>query len=99
MWSAQPQPAQHRAYRQGPGQRSRGVGARVGSVEARHISHAFTDVLGVHRTSMGGVERGERILALQSLERIAATLHIDPTELLQRRGEQSEVKTPRHPSR
>lgn len=42
---------------------------------------------------MGGVERGERNLTLQSLERIAATLHIDPTELLQRRGEQSEVKT------
>lgn len=43
---------------------------------------AFADVLGVHRTYMGGVERGERNLTLKSLERIADTLDVDPRELL-----------------
>jgi transcriptional regulator with XRE-family HTH domain len=38
--------------------------------------------LGVHRTYMGGVERGQRNLTLQSLERIAATLGLDPRDLL-----------------
>ena len=42
----------------------------------------FADTLGVHRTYMGGLERGERNLTLKSLERIAGTLHVDPLELL-----------------
>lgn len=42
----------------------------------------FALVLGVHRTYMGGVERGERNLTLKSVERIAATLKVDPLELL-----------------
>lgn len=44
---------------------------------------AFADVLGVHRTYMGGVERGERNLTLKSLERIAGRLGLDPLALLQ----------------
>lgn len=43
---------------------------------------AFADVLGVHRTYMGGVERGERNLSLQSVESIAERLDIDPLALL-----------------
>lgn len=51
--------------------------------EARGLSQEdFALVLGVHRTYMGGVERGERNLTLKSVERIAATLKIDPLELL-----------------
>ncbi|ROR95608.1 DNA-binding XRE family transcriptional regulator [Salana multivorans] len=42
----------------------------------------FADVLGVHRTYMGGVERGERNLTLKSLERIAGHLGVDPRSLL-----------------
>ena len=42
----------------------------------------FADTLGVHRTYMGGLERGERNLTLKSLERIAGALDIDPLELL-----------------
>lgn len=42
----------------------------------------LADVLGVHRTYMGGVERGERNLTLKSVERIASTLSVDPVELL-----------------
>lgn len=43
---------------------------------------AFADELGVHRTYMGGIERGERNLTLKSVERLAATISIDPIELL-----------------
>jgi transcriptional regulator with XRE-family HTH domain len=43
---------------------------------------AFADVLGVHRTYMGGIERGERNLTLKSLERIAGRLDLDPLALL-----------------
>jgi transcriptional regulator with XRE-family HTH domain len=43
---------------------------------------AFADVLEVHRTYMGGIERGERNLTLKSLERIAGKIDIDPLSLL-----------------
>jgi transcriptional regulator with XRE-family HTH domain len=43
---------------------------------------AFADVVGVHRTYMGGLERGERNLTLRSLERIAETIKVDPVDLL-----------------
>lgn len=52
--------------------------------EARGISQeAFADVLGVHRTYMGGVERGERNLTLKSVERISERIKVPPLELLQ----------------
>lgn len=43
---------------------------------------AFADELGVHRTYMGGVERGERNLTLRSVEKIAASIGRNPVELL-----------------
>jgi transcriptional regulator with XRE-family HTH domain len=43
---------------------------------------AFAAVLGVHRTYMGGVERGERNLTLRSVERIAERLELSPLDLL-----------------
>ena len=46
----------------------------------------FAHVLGVHRTYMGGIERGERNLTLKSVERLAATIGVEPVELL-RSGE------------
>lgn len=51
--------------------------------EARGLSQeAFADVLGVHRTYMGGIERGERNLTLKSLERIAERAGLEPLALL-----------------
>lgn len=44
---------------------------------------AFADELGVHRTYMGGIERGERNLTLKSVERIAQQINIDPLQLLE----------------
>jgi transcriptional regulator with XRE-family HTH domain len=38
--------------------------------------------IGVHRTYMGGVERGERNLTLRSLERLAERLGVSPLSLL-----------------
>jgi transcriptional regulator with XRE-family HTH domain len=52
--------------------------------EAKGLSQeAFADELGVHRTYMGGIERGERNLTLKSLERIADRLDLDPLALLE----------------
>lgn len=51
--------------------------------KARGLSQeAFADVLDVHRTYMGGIERGERNLTLKSLERIAGRLDLEPLALL-----------------
>lgn len=66
------------------GELQRTVGANLRAWrQARGLSQeAFAEVLGVHRTYMGGVERGERNLTLRSLERIAEVLEVDPRELL-----------------
>lgn len=51
--------------------------------EARGLSQeAFAEILGVHRTYMGSVERGERNLTLRSVERIAAQIEEEPLDLL-----------------
>jgi len=51
--------------------------------QARGLSQeAFADVVGVHRTYMGAIERGERNLTLRSLERIADRISVDPMALL-----------------
>jgi transcriptional regulator with XRE-family HTH domain len=42
---------------------------------------AFAAVLGVHRTYMGGLERGERNITLSTLEDLAAHLGVDALEL------------------
>lgn len=54
--------------------------------EAKGLSQeAFADTLGVHRTYMGGIERGERNLTLKSLERIAERVGLDALALLRER--------------
>jgi transcriptional regulator with XRE-family HTH domain len=50
---------------------------------ARGLSQeAFADFVGVHRTYMGGLERGERNITLRVLERIAERIEVDPLNLL-----------------
>jgi transcriptional regulator with XRE-family HTH domain len=39
-------------------------------------------LIGVHRTYLGGVERGERNLTLRSVERIAHWCAVEPLVLL-----------------
>jgi transcriptional regulator with XRE-family HTH domain len=51
--------------------------------QARSLSQeALADLVGVHRTYMGGLERGERNLTLKAVERIASKIHVDPIELM-----------------
>jgi transcriptional regulator with XRE-family HTH domain len=51
--------------------------------QAKGLSQeAFADQLEVHRTYMGGIERGERNLTLRSVERIAGRIDTDPLALL-----------------
>jgi transcriptional regulator with XRE-family HTH domain len=52
--------------------------------QARQLSQeAFAEVVGVHRTYMGGLERGERNLTLKSVERLAERLGLPPLQLFQ----------------
>lgn len=53
--------------------------------QARGLSQEeLAELLDVHRTYLGGVERGERNLTLKSVERIAGRLDdVEPLGLLQ----------------
>ncbi len=59
-----------------------GVNLRAYRQERGLSQEAFADVLGVHRTYLGGIERGEHNLTMRSLERLAAKIDIDPMALL-----------------
>jgi transcriptional regulator with XRE-family HTH domain len=63
-------------------QRAVGRSLRAYRKERGLSQEAFADVIGVHRTYMGSVERGERNLTLKSVERIAGRLKVDPLALL-----------------
>lgn len=60
-------------------------GERVrGLRKARGFSQeSFADACGLDRTYIGGVERGERNIALLNIERIARTLEITVAELFE----------------
>ena len=66
------------------GDLQRTVGANLRAYRQEHglSQEAFAEVLGVHRTYMGGVERGERNLTLKSVEKIAEQLGVEVLELL-----------------
>ena len=63
-------------------QRIVGVNLRRYREEQGLSQEAFAEVLGWHRTYIGGLERGERNLSLKAVERIASRLELDPIELL-----------------
>lgn len=66
------------------GHLQRVVGRNIRALRrARGLSQEeLADELGVHRTYMGGLERGERNLTLRTLERLAVRLGVDPVSLL-----------------
>lgn len=78
------------------GQLQRVVGENLRALRAAQglSQEAFADVVGVHRTYLGGLERGERNLTLRSVERLADVLDVDvisllmtvPSKLEQRQG-------------
>lgn len=61
------------------------VGQNLRTYRLQHglSQEAFAEVLGVHRTYMGSVERGERNLTLRSVEGLAAAIGVEAIELLQ----------------
>lgn len=63
-------------------QRTVGANLRRYRQERQLSQEAFADVLGVHRTYMGGIERGERNLTLRSVERLATRLQVEASSLL-----------------
>ena len=67
-------------------QRRVGRNLRAYRLQRGLSQESFADVVGVHRTYMGGMERGEKNLTLQSLERLAERLDLDPLELLRDGG-------------
>lgn len=51
--------------------------------QAKGLSQeAFAELVGMHRTYIGGVERGERNLTLATVERYAEAIGLDPLDLL-----------------
>ena len=63
-------------------QKTVGRNLRAYRMERGLSQEAFAEVLGVHRTYMGGVERGERNLTLKSVERMAEKLGMEALELM-----------------
>lgn len=63
-------------------QRRVGENLRVYRLSRSLSQEAFADVLGLHRTYVGGLERGERNLTLKAVERIAEAIKVQPEELL-----------------
>jgi transcriptional regulator with XRE-family HTH domain len=59
-------------------------GARVRGrrVELGLSQESLADVAGLHRTYVGGIERGERNIALVNIVRLAASLQCDPADLV-----------------
>ncbi len=63
-------------------QRAFGRNVRQLREERGQSQEALADDLAVHRTFVGGVERGERNLTLRTVERLSARLGADPLALL-----------------
>lgn len=63
-------------------QRLLGKRLREIRIERDLSQEKLADHLGFHRTYVGGIERGERNLSLQSVEELAALLGVAPLDLL-----------------
>jgi transcriptional regulator with XRE-family HTH domain len=53
-------------------------------VKAGHSQELLAEKAGLHRTYVGGVERGERNISLENIVRIAHALKVSPSQLLER---------------
>jgi transcriptional regulator with XRE-family HTH domain len=63
-------------------QRLLGANLRALRLERGLSQEAMADLLGIHRTYIGGLERGERNVTLRTVERLAGQLDVEPRELL-----------------
>lgn len=55
-------------------------------LELQLSQEKLAEVCGLHRTYVGSVERGERNVSIDNMERIAAALRFDVVDLLGRTG-------------
>lgn len=55
---------------------------RKARIERKLSQEAFADLCGLHRTYIGSVERGERNVSIDNIERIALSLGVSPAFLL-----------------
>ena len=67
-------------------QRRFGRRVRVLRERAGLSQEALAAKAGIHRTYMGGVERGERNISLKNIVRLAAALGVHPRELFDEPG-------------
>ena len=68
--------------------------------EAKGMSQeTFPELLGMHRTYVGAVERGERNLTLATVERYAGRIGAPPLELLTEQSPPTRRPHPRAPHR
>jgi len=74
-------------------QRIFGASLRAVRQERGLSQESFADEVGVHRTYMGGIERGERNLTLKSVEFICSRIGVDPLDMLRTPAE-VQVATP-----
>jgi transcriptional regulator with XRE-family HTH domain len=63
-------------------QRTAGRNIRAHRERLGESQEGYARSLHVHRTYLGGVERGERNLTLKSLERLAGLMGLEPLQLL-----------------
>lgn len=61
---------------------SLGLAIRELRLAAGFSQESFADACGLHRTYIGGIERGERNVSFTNIIRIAAALGVRPSELL-----------------
>lgn len=50
-------------------------------LQAGYSQESFAAVVGVHRTYMGSLERGERNVSLENIEKVAKALNISVSQL------------------
>jgi transcriptional regulator with XRE-family HTH domain len=65
-----------------PLQRRLGVIVRRLRVDRGYSQEDFADAIGVHRTTMGRIERGDFNVTLETLQRLARGLNVLASELL-----------------
>jgi transcriptional regulator with XRE-family HTH domain len=60
-----------------------GLAVRRLRQRAGYSQESFADACGLHRTYMGSVERGERNISLDNIQKIAAALGISLSQLFE----------------
>jgi len=66
------------------GLRSLGRAIREGRIDLKLSQEDFAELCGLHRTYIGCVERGEKNVSMENVQKIARALKLKPSWLLDR---------------